>query len=1101
MAQFDFTAESDKNAPTRSAIVETINVPFVFGRLGLFYSPKLASNGGTYPYLGCKVPNFEYENVPLKDGGYLYIYFEKKNGQVLPQGNSHLEYKISIGKTLPNGYRGRDEYLKIDWKEEDLNGDTHRREASSQRTQIINFEATDIVWIAFSQIQISSKRLREIYSDAKQLKARFQKLDVDYWLKHYPYKNFEQIKKDKYFKTLLSTDTEDRKASAYYSVDNISNKTVYCFALNDALNAAGDVYETLCDAYLDLQSLITSLGTPFSQEQVKQKLESIDGSLTNTNKATMMVENEQFSSLFQSAILLNNLFFSKEAQKNKKLDEYRALINKERIDGILAKFEIEDLGAKIYGSKKQSLPTKFDHGLRESLGVILQSSYYNDILSDAFYTGNEGIAYYKNVSMKFLAALARLPQPMYSFMGIDIDSNTIEANDKWIQYVLSTFSSAIVSHGQKQIQYKSNLNIAQQLLEVRIDIPWIDSKGIVLDTKVWIDQNYGVIYNIISSVETASTIFLNTNLPMARFLETNAKLLSELESAIAKVGKLEIQNSKAEEFSKNSLKASQTGIYPIGSLMSPGGKVPEYVVKNAKAYASLCQAEAAKLAQIGKLGHFGIKVYTTLKKSAAVEKILDLALLQKAMLVLSGMNFIKVALDFREYSFLNFSGKQFGNVSGVVAFYTALPSLQSRYMALTRIVAVKLEKKMSLQSGSITRYISSRFYISSIASIAFIGITTYFSITEAIMLGKRGNTEEASWALASAISSTILGFLFIISCFVGGPVWIGLIQLLMILFTVLGIGSGILSAIKSKNYMEMYLESIVFYSQNKPKIWGKDSYELRHKLCEPQNCKELTGEYAKKENNWIEKREKKISPIPMSNYNNMLQWLFNLCIHWSVNNKFRYIDKRKYITSHFDGLEYGYPDSISFDIQFSYFPPQSMLVAHLCFYPMGADQDIVISLLKENSYLPPLTIDKYKQNFIIEVGDLIRRLHRGEVYRDELEVEDKQRNVKIKTIMPINPKVACYILYLQIKPMSEEVSGGTFFPFRDEGKDVYIAISETVLAPKGYIYGAHAKYDVGMANRKETTRTAYYIDDSGVYEGEIRDIRAHVSSLYTVELK
>lgn len=1055
MATYTFTAESkSKGQKAKSGNYHTVDIPFIFSRYGMEYKGDKAQSSHI-PHLGCNIPNFDYKVLPLKKNGYLYVYYTRKNGEKLPQGQLYEEYEVSVEE--------RTAYSRITYLLIAKSGKSIER-VNSKHIQLFNFDSTAIVWVAFSEIKINNNRLKEICNNNDELKARFQKIDVEYWVDHYPLKNSQSVK------TLTAADPDDINSSMFFTIDNLSNTKVYNFSLHDPISAAEDIEGVLAQKNLEFQSLVASLGTSLSKEEVyNQAKNGSSGTIPQPG-------GDQYASLFQSAVLLNNIFFSQDALKNDKLNDYRNLINRGRINAVLGRYEVLSLQLIIKGQGNSptyaGLPKKYPYGLRDSLGMMMQSSYFTNVLTDSFCSNRKGMALYKNVTATLIHTLSRLPESVSHVLNIEpLNLEEQEKKDKWIKYIEDTFPDDVIRFGEIKFKYNSKGNIIRKLFEVQLDIPW--DQNVDADVHDWFTANYSSVFNTISSIEMMGAVFLTLRNYSGKYNIVAARLFSDQQAALAVLGKIDLQDMNAQKYAQYMLENSRQS---CTNIMIPKTSTPygtrQYVE-------NLVREREQKVAT-----HAGKNeaVYAQLKifQSKYIEKVLVSPLFAKIMLGLSSLNLLISVHDFIKYPNLNSGLKVGGSTSGVLAFYTALPRYSAYYKIVSRNLAKEIESLFRTRAGRFTFFVSKGITISVAASATFTLIMSYLSFREGLDMYRENNKEAGVWGIISGVAGFGMTAAYI-ATFFSTMIIFGVISIILLIIVLI---ATVMQLIKIKNYLEVYLECIIFQN-NKYKLIGigNDSYKVKHKLCDSNTLKKLTGIYKMKEKN------SEARPLDMSDHNKMFEWLLNLITGISLTNNFKYAKDRseKDLIDHNDKCTYRYPSRINFDIRFQYFPPLTRLEARLLFYPMGSGQGACRDLLfLENIDLNDLIMsdstnsDKFRIDFSVDIGSYIKAVHAGQA----------------KWILGNNgeeypaalfSKVACYILQIRFVPVLDGIPG-CYYPFMKGGRDVFIAYSETLL------------FDISKANAYSTisgynsesfrgNRRRYYVDDNAVFVGTVGEIR------------
>lgn len=1055
MATYTFTAESkSKGQKAKSGNYHTIDVPFIFSRYGMEYKGDKAKSSHI-PHLGCNIPNFDYRVSPLKKDGYLYVYYTKKNGETLPQGQLYEEYEVSVVE--------REAYSRATYLLIAKSGKSIER-GSSKHIQLFNFNSTAIVWVAFSEIKINNNRLKEIWNNNNELEARFQKIDVKYWVDHYPLKSKQSVK------TLTAADPDDINSSMFFTIDDLSNTKVYNFSLHDPISAAEDIEEVLAQKNLEFQSLIASLGTSLSKKEIYNQAKS------GSSSTISQPGGDQYASLFQSAVLLNNIFFSEDALKNDKLNDYRNLINRERINAVLGRYEVLSLQLIIKGQGNSptyaGLPKKYPYGLRDSLGMMMQSSYFTNVLADAFCSDRKGMALYKNVTATLIHTLSRLPESVSHVLNLEpVSLEEVEKKDKWIKYIKGTFPDDVIRFGEIKFKYNSEGNIIRKLFEVQLDIPW--DQSVDADIYDWFTGNYSPVFNTISSIEMMGAVFLTLRSYSGKYNIVAARLFSDQQAALAVLGKIDFHDMKAQEYAQYMLENNRQS---SSNIMIPKAPVPygtrQYVENMAREREQKVAAHASK----------NEAVYAQLKifQHKNIEKILTSSLFAKIMLGLSSFNLLISVHDFMKYPNLASGSKVGGSASGVLAFYTALPRYSAYYRIVSRNLAREMESLFKLRAGRLTFIVSKGISISVVASAAFTLIFSFLSIIEGREMYNRNNEDAGFWGIVSGAAGIGMTGAYIATFFYT-TIILGILAIILLALVIL---ATVMQLIKIKNYLEVYLECIVFQNNKYNLIAiGNDSYKVKHELCDPKTLKKLTDVYKKKEKNPGDR------PLDMSDHNKMFEWLLNLVTGISLTNNFKYAKDRseKDLIDHYDKHTYRYPSRINFDIRFQYFPPLTRLEARLLFYPMGSGQDACRDLLSfQHIDLNDMIMhnssdsDKFKIDFGVDIGSYIRAVHSGQA-KWILGGDGEEYPAALFS------KAACYILQLRFVPILEGIPG-CYYPFMQGGSDVFIAYSETLLfdVSKANAYSTISKYN---SESFRGNRRRYYVDDNAVLVGTVREIR------------
>lgn len=607
MATFTFTAGSEsKDQEAKSGKYETTRVPFKFDYYTLSFQHKLYNIKRVSPN---GFPNlFSNDIIPRNlVKGYLYLFFEKRDGLKPENNDAWEEYHINpysivrdekdeqvfdeVGNRIYSilddniGY-----YYKLR-KEQDSAG---RRkwlnlDSLDNPKDFIEFSETDIVWIAYSPIQWSTDFLVKTLESEKRRTKRFQKLDIAEWLgmEENPFTGSIQ---DTIWGLHSKNAIEDEKTIDYrpdgeslifysYKKSKIFPK-IYYFTLHAPLNLVEDVVEQM-----DIS--------------IKEFTELAD-SLVMGNAQTSTEEKEQYYGLYTSALSLYHLLYESNSPLAKYKDD--KLIQLEKIEVLLAVKKRNELRTKLYWH-------------RDDLGNILKSSYYQYILMDVFDNIPSHAVEGVNVVLSHIQSLIFKPSSVDFHLLLAKEQEEIREKDKkWDDFIINSFFASIKEHEELTLeeveQQVEDIFNKQKLIDNWENsqpdniVPYLLNHNITLESIA--DKAYSVLEvsyyanRIVVNIDEIITAFGNKKLGTASYFQI-IKTLKSLSKE---------KDTRKFAFDNLTNQMKESGFEKLIQNSKNAEKLPDDKKAQGEAFLQTRKGLRTKLRQVyGKLAHTKGKVY------------------------------------------------------------------------------------------------------------------------------------------------------------------------------------------------------------------------------------------------------------------------------------------------------------------------------------------------------------------------------------------------------------------------------------------------------------------------------------------------------------
>jgi hypothetical protein len=1036
-------------------------VSFSFYRFGLGYTTPDYRNY-KYPAFATIVPSFNYMPDGIREG-YIYVYYEKYNGDK-PTDIKYEEFLITKKNDVVT-------YSLLDEK---------TREPVKKFGPFVYFNAEDIVWLAYSEYKWHDVHLKNMMNNESCMKKRFQKLDVE-----------EYITKCKQFaRQSQSWGTEkDPQNSAYtvfynYSLPQTSIEAIgnpkqdvdykddnepflYYFTLHDPIGAVDDIISEIVRVMGDYEHFMKSLPLPPIQDQFR------------TDE-----EKEQYESLFQSALLLKSLFYSDIAKKNSDFNKYRDIIDKERLDDVLGGKERQEFIYKIRGGRKKedsnSGETVNILGLRDSLGYLIFSNYYQSVWCDLYTADDEILS----------IGQARICHHME---GLLIDTEDVDfiysigddvPDNNWKNYIMDTLPLELEDDGDspKYLDNREALHIiAKKVLEKHPILPGPDemSSGTIMA--------YAVGQSFLSMATLHLECFVNgiSNMKnnLSQLKARNIILAHKANRTNRAYGVLKETNT-AQEIQ------AQAGSKAGGQPSSPNGRGNPIPLKSyPKTTVNHVQNKNysySKQLNKGLQDAQGIKI-THNRFEASNEKLskaLDHSLFKGFFMGLNVLNCCMVLSQIYEQYGTNYNEKSMAALE--LWFYTAGSTLQlgSSWYGLARNTEsnVTIAKKVAeaidrgLNNAGITQgrqfftNMVSRGMTSSVAlGLGGSSIFAIISIIKGIDQLDLNNKKAGQFNIVSGIAGGLNVIFTIVALSTAQFAFtLAVVNLVLFIIAVLFV---ILAAIFTLNFLESFLTCTVFNKERKIYLnEERNTQSVRYYLYEYR--KVLTETYNREEFNSYKRS------IEMSDFQNMQEWLINLVVNFQGNCR---------LSGWYDtplSKDYQYASSAEFKLRFSYFNISHYLEVHFILYPKGIEQRdccIIIPSSNSNDY-----ISRDEDGFYsVE--------HR---FRFDHEIEKLMKKQKESEKTEISLDACSYILFARIVN-EHESSRSMDFPYCKDSQERYIAFHEKVIMKKYKAYHQISKYSGPYRADHDLLygRNYYSLSDSEVLVGTKEEIYKQIKPL------
>lgn len=395
---------------------------------------------------------YAYAAFPLRNG-YLYVYYETEN--------VWAEYKITDALKLQ----------KIVWDEKDYSREVREPKRNPATGRLEEYTGLPVgknrvVWVAYSEVQWSAGYAGKVLTTAALREGRMQRVDVDKW------KNGE--KQDDVFdlsKCCVFAGKEDRsrfeqlkiKTGRLAKENKEEEFPEFFFMLHDPLGAADDAVICLQQEYEYLEALAACAltgGNPryMRRDSKGQFPDSLDAGRQN-----------EYEAAFSTGLTLYLSLFNDVGDGSKQdLAKYRRKLDLDRITAML-------------GVRKRAEQRKVIHEVREVLGGIVSSNYYQNVLFD--YSENSDslrLMGEQRVVGTHYGPLADLPH--YHDRHLDLYNKEYNKEDRWRKFVADNFFGGTDDRGMAALlslgwEYKKQSD-AFQAVSYRLQHKDYDSDSI-----------------------------------------------------------------------------------------------------------------------------------------------------------------------------------------------------------------------------------------------------------------------------------------------------------------------------------------------------------------------------------------------------------------------------------------------------------------------------------------------------------------------------------------------------------------------------------------------------------------------------------------------
>ncbi len=317
------------------------------------------------------INGYQYKASTIREG-YIYISFEVRNGK---QSDFFKEFNVDITGDLTN---------IVSDLSEDVRTSTER--SIGKYYSISN---KDIIWIAYSEFQWSSKFVNDIRTNQQLREARMQKFDATQWVDNHNVADAFTVDNIEGYFPLEDWDTPperiEENGEVYWTPGSISNsmelgkiqwwKEYYdnveaiedvpderdevFFCLNDALGCADELLVDLNQRWAEMESLIIAIQTGIDRNVALHEIIRLGKKPEEIIDATELKQREF---MHKSLLLLYQTGFSSRENEDKFGDE----MDRERMELLLGKSDRESKRDEIKEAKN-------------NLVTFLKDDYYEDI--------------------------------------------------------------------------------------------------------------------------------------------------------------------------------------------------------------------------------------------------------------------------------------------------------------------------------------------------------------------------------------------------------------------------------------------------------------------------------------------------------------------------------------------------------------------------------------------------------------------------------------------------------------------------------------------------------------------------------------------------
>lgn len=210
-----------------------------------------------HPKNAPEVPGYQYYGAPIREG-WLYVCNETTD-------NWH-EYKI-----LPGG-----ELQMVVWERFAEGYDEREPQKGAPNVSYLKAKPDHVIWLAYSEVQWTSKYTTKVVGNADLRKKRMQRIDCGSWLSEL--KGEDLLSTAQVWAEFVEYNGTRNISYGVYTRDyqlckalNNSDHHLYAY-LHDPMGAMDDVSEDLAYLYAEFDALVASLGTNRSKEEILGKI-------------------------------------------------------------------------------------------------------------------------------------------------------------------------------------------------------------------------------------------------------------------------------------------------------------------------------------------------------------------------------------------------------------------------------------------------------------------------------------------------------------------------------------------------------------------------------------------------------------------------------------------------------------------------------------------------------------------------------------------------------------------------------------------------------------------------------------------------------------
>lgn len=354
---------------------------------------------------------YVYKAFPLR-GGFVYAYYETED--------KWAEYRVTDALRLQN----------IIWDEQDYNKTNRipKRNPKTGRWEEytgLPVGKNKVVWVAWSEVQWGARYAAKVLTTEELRKGRMQKVDISKWKQN-------EKQEDVFHASEISVAA---CADEYSEFSQLQNKIKFVMrdedeqqnnlfmVLHDPLGAADDVVSLLHKEYKRLDTLSTCM-------------------LAGATSTEMQ---EEYKAAYSVGLTLYLTIFS-EAHSKAYGNKYRDRLDRKVLEAML-------------GVKKRAQQRDLILKMRDALGAILHSNYYQNVLFD--YTENSDFWRLEGetrVTDRHYGPLSDMPH--FHDQHLDLYNPKRKEEDKWRKFIADSFSDEKVSGAARLLssdfQYKKS---------------------------------------------------------------------------------------------------------------------------------------------------------------------------------------------------------------------------------------------------------------------------------------------------------------------------------------------------------------------------------------------------------------------------------------------------------------------------------------------------------------------------------------------------------------------------------------------------------------------------------------------------------------------